>query len=206
MANRGELRAEVRELIGAGIFDRCYQTDWADEAIDFACEQVAALLGLTFAFSDSIAVTNRYAASPGDAIRVESVRTLPEGDVMGRMLLRSTRAAEDRKNPSWRDRTGEPTVWLEETGSTIRLNGQPTSNAVIVGYMQQPTAMTDDADTPDTRIPPALHPHLKYAAAAYLLNLEGQGRNPEKANELFSQFGILIGVGELKISESEVDR
>lgn len=201
-----ELRAEVRELVGAGLFDRCFKPEWADEAVQFACVQAATLLGLTFTFSPTLTVTQRYVTLPVDAIQADSVRTLPFGAIMGKQLLKSTRAIEDRKNPSWRDRNGEPTVWLPETGSTLRLNGQPACGGVVVGYMQIPTAMVNNTDTPDARIHSALHPHLKFAAGAWLLTLEGQGKDMEKADELFNKFGILIGAGpDLHLSQVEVD-
>ena len=201
-----ELRADVRELIGAGIFDRCFEPAWANDAVNFACEQVASLLGLTFTLSSSIPVSGCKADIPSDAMVLQLVKTMPSGATMGKILLSSSRTVEDAKNPFWRDRTAEPTVYIQETGASLRLNGQPASGAVIVGYIQRPTAMVVDADMPDVRIPSVFHDHLRYAAKAYLLQLDGPGKNMEEANLAFETFGRLIGAGPLKLAEVEVDR
>lgn len=201
-----QLREDVRDLIGVGVCDRCFEPEWVDEAVNFACEQIAALLGLTFILSPSLSVTACTVDIPEDVIRIQIVKTMPSGGSMGRILLKSNRAVEDMKNPFWRDRVVEPSVYIEETGATLRLNGQPTSGAVIVGYIQRPEAMELDADTPDVRIPAVFHDHLKYGAKAYLLQLDGPGKNIEDANIAFETFGRLIGAGPLKLAELEVDR
>ncbi len=207
MATRAALRAEVRELVGKGLYDRCFEDGWANEGLTFACDQAARILGLTYIETDPpLTFATVQAGVPADAMILLNARTLPSGDIMGRTLRKTTRTIEDQVRPGWRDRTGEPTVWMEETGSMIRLNGIPASEAVVLGYMQRPVEMTEDADTPDPRIPEALHPHLKHAAAAYLRQLSGPGKDLEQANDHFKTFGILIGAGPLKLSETEVDR
>lgn len=66
------LRAEVRELIGPGAYDRSFKDDWATEGLNFACDQCSALLGLT-RVEVTLSVTNKQAVIPSDAIKVVSV-------------------------------------------------------------------------------------------------------------------------------------
>ena len=125
---------------------------------------------------------------------------------MGRILNESTIEIEDNKSPNWRSRTGEPTAWIQASGSLILLNGVPASSNVVVGYMQQPTAMTDDTDTPDDRIPVIFHQYLKYAAATYLYTLSGQAQDLKKASEMYARFTTGLGLGVVPLSATSVKR
>lgn len=125
---------------------------------------------------------------------------------MGKILLRSTFAVEDRKNPDWRSRTGEPNVYVEANGSTLLLNGQPSTNGVLVGYIQTPVAMANDTDSPDPRIPVAIHEHLKFFAAAWLLQQAGPAQDLVRANDYHQRFLAGIGAGPAPIAIHAVDR
>lgn len=125
---------------------------------------------------------------------------------MGKVLLKSTFQIEDTKNPDWRERTGEPTVYVEATGHTLVLNGQPTSGYVKVGYIQRPTAMTTDESQPDERIPEVFHQHLKYFAAGRLFEHSGKGRDINRANDCYQRFLGAIGAGPIPIASHVVDR
>jgi hypothetical protein len=123
---------------------------------------------------------------------------------MGKVLWESNILIEDQKNPNWRSRAGEPTVWIQSDGGTILLNGQPASGYVQVGYIQEPTAMVNDTDTPDVRIKDYLHQYLKFAAAAWLLKQSGQGQNLKKSSEYYATFISGIGLGPLGQSSKTV--
>lgn len=125
---------------------------------------------------------------------------------MGKLLYESTLQIEDRKNPEWRSRVGEPTVWMQASGYVILLNGQPASGNVLVGYIQRPVAMVNDTDTPDYRIPEFFHQYLKFAAAAWLVTQSGQGQDLAKASEYFNKFAVGIGVGPMPIAVKDVKR
>jgi hypothetical protein len=114
---------------------------------------------------------------------------------MGKVLWESTILTEDFKNPNWRARTGEPTVWIQMDGTTLLLNGQPSSGYVLVGYVQEPAAMVADVDVPDPRIKEYLHQYLKFAAASWLLKQSGQGQNLKKSSEYYATFVAGIGLG-----------
>jgi len=125
---------------------------------------------------------------------------------MGKVLYQSTIQIEDQKNPNWRALTGEPTVWLQASGHIIMLNGQPATGSVFLGYIQTPTPMVSDSDTPDIRIPEFFHQYLKFAASAWLLTQAGQGQDLAKAAEHFKKFGVGIGVGPLPLASVDVKR
>lgn len=125
---------------------------------------------------------------------------------MGKILLESTLQVEDQKNPDWRARVGEPTAWIQASGSLILLNGQPASGSVVVGYMQRPTPMVEPTDTPDARIPEVFHQYLKYGAAVYLLTLSGQAQDLKKASDLFQRFAAGLGLGQQPLALPSVRR
>jgi len=201
------LRDDVRELIGGMAFDRAFLPNgswaWADDGINWGCRQAAALLGLTRA-NTLATVSGKKAAVPGDAIKVLDVLT--RVNAMGRVLLESSMQIEDWNDPDWKARTGEPTVWVQQDGATILLNGVPSTGNILVCYIQVPTPMVQPADTPDSRIPDVFHQYLKYAAAAYLLQLSGQAQNLQKASEFFNKFAAGLGMGPLPLASISVQR
>jgi hypothetical protein len=67
------LRADVRDLIGSGVFDRSFEQGWANEAINISCNQVAARMGLT-RVEVALLVAGGKSLLPGDVISVDSVR------------------------------------------------------------------------------------------------------------------------------------
>ena len=202
-----QIREETRQIIGSGAFDRFFLpgglTTWVDEAANWACEQSAALLGLTR--TDSlVTVASKLAVIPTDAIKV--VEVIGRIGTMGKVLYQSTMQIEDQKSPNWKSRITEPTAWVEKDGSTILLNGVPASGGILVGYIQRPTPMASDVDTPDSRIPEVFHQYLKYAAATYLLMLTGQGHNPDKAGKFFLSFTTGLGLGSIPLTSVSVQR
>lgn len=204
------LRAEVRELIGPGVYDRSFKDDWSTEGLNFACDQCCALLGLTRVENANVLVHNKHVVIPTDAVKIVSViRYIDNGDggyTMGKLLLESTIQTEDTNRPDWRSRTGEPTVWIQASGSLILLNGNPGLPMVAIGYIQRPTAMVNDTDTPDERIPEIFHQYLKYGAANYLLTLAGQSQDMEKAGQMFAKFAAGLGVAPLPLASKDVKR
>ena len=123
---------------------------------------------------------------------------------MGKGLWESSIMIEDQKNPNWRQRAGEPTVWMQSDGQTILMNGQPASGYVLVGYVQEPTVMVNPADTPDPRIKSYIHQYLKFAAAAWLTKQAGQGQNLKKSGEYYATFLAGIGLGPMGQPSKEV--
>ena len=122
-------------------------------------------------------------------------------------LLQSTVQVEDLKNPNWRGSQSTPTCWVQESGYMIRLNGVVNPGWVaLIGYIQRPTPMASDTDSPDPRIPEFFHQHLKYAAAAWLLTQDGNAKDEKLASEMFDKFAMNIGVGAVPLASVTVKR
>lgn len=107
-------------------------------------------------------------------------------------LERTSKAFEDLRFPTWRSLTGDPKKWAPHDGRKLRII-PAKSVTVTVGYIEAPSELSSDASTPDTRIPDAHHAYLKYAAAAWLLRLDGDQEDEAKANALMQTFNSLIG-------------
>jgi hypothetical protein len=76
MSTLADLREEVRQLLGPGVYDRFLpsgSTRWVDDALNLACSHTCELLGLT-RIEALVAVTNKQAAAPSDAISIVSAR------------------------------------------------------------------------------------------------------------------------------------
>ena len=106
-------------------------------------------------------------------------------------LDRTTKEFEDLRNPDWRDAYGTPKRWLQHDGRTLRLVPAHAS-VVLVGYLENPTTLVGDNDVPDTRIPVPHHVHLKYAAGAFLLRMDGDNQDEQKAASFMQTFNSLI--------------
>ena len=107
---------------------------------------------------------------------------------MAKQLVRTEPGFEEMKDDQWEDRIGaSPRRWCMWTGTSIKITPIPDdydSNSVRIDYIEQPTALANDADTVDSRIPLSQQEYLKYAAAAWLL----QHMNDEQSIALSSVF------------------
>ena len=210
-----QLEYDLSDLIGVGVYNTIFlpsgQTTWVDQAINWGHQQIAALLGLTRVDAMILVSGNpsTQIVIPSDAIKPVTVQawwTPTGGALMGKMLYESTLTIEDAKNPNWRARTGDPTVWMQVSGSTILLNGSPTTGSVVLGYIQVPTPMVNATDTPDPRIPEYFHEYIKFAAAAWILLQAGQAEDRKKASEMYAKFTTSLGLGPLPLASTTVVR
>lgn len=76
MTTLASIREEVRQLIGAGAYDRLFKNEWTDEGIQFACGQVASLLGLT-RIDTVVTAADKKAIIPSDAVKIVDVSIGP---------------------------------------------------------------------------------------------------------------------------------
>lgn len=187
------------------------------EAINWACERVCSILGLTYrngpcagssapSFGSS-PVSDRTYATPDLCVDVKDAWIEGGSPMAQRILNPSTVLFEDRRNPRWRITTDPPTTWINVDGNHIMLNGKiPTGYSLMVGYIERPKLMVDDGDFPDTRIQEYYHQHLCYAAAARLLSQAGSRLDAERSDKFFKQFMDLIGAGEADVAQNPVDK
>jgi len=72
MSDLASLRADLIELIGEGAFRKNFTDASADAAINSACDQIAATLGLTYT-DVRTGVTANWVTLPADTISVAQV-------------------------------------------------------------------------------------------------------------------------------------
>ena len=85
--------------------------------------------------------------------------------------------------------------YISSAGTTTFTAVGATSNATGTQFVASGTASGTGvvADVIDLRIPDAHNEFLKYAAAFWLLQLDGDGENLQKADSLMTKFNSLIG-------------
>lgn len=124
-----------------------------------------------------------------------------------RILNQSNVMFEDRRNPQWRVTTNPPTAWIPVDGNHMMLNGaMPDGYGLFIGYIERPTQMVLETDTPDPRIQEFYHQHLCYAAASRLLTQSAGKEDLAKADKFFTQFLALIGAGEAEVAQDPIDK
>lgn len=115
---------------------------------------------------------------------------------MAKQLVASQASLEEMKDDQWESRTApSPKRWLRWHGTKIKITPIPTDyadNQVKIDYIEMPTALSTDASTVDSRIPETQQEHLKYAAAAYLLQMMNDEQNIALADRFLQQFDALI--------------
>lgn len=71
---QAELRAQVRELIGSDTYDRSFKDEWTNDALNWACEQAACMLGLTTDLQRYDIVNRNRVFLPTSLVKIKSVR------------------------------------------------------------------------------------------------------------------------------------
>jgi hypothetical protein len=172
------LRTQVRDLLGDVVAVAENPTTWSDDqinsALDFACNAYCTAKKNTYkeavVTSD---VNGRVAITalqfPLGFLSVESVSRASTGE-----LERSDLVFETRRDQKWRTNTGTARRWFKYDGDSLQLVPREQSLQVTVGVYECPAVMAADTDTVDQRIPVADHDALKYAAAYWLLMLDGK--------------------------------
>ena len=183
---------------------------WSDDqiiaAINFAIQHYCKVTNVTYLESTIALSSNGIFAAPTDYITILRVGYAGQGSTY-KWLLNSSSREETMKNPDWENTTvtapSEPKRWVMFSGNQIKLTPKLSNwssgvwNAAI-GYIQEPTNFTTSQLTanpnavPDARIPINHHRHLKYAAAYWLLMVDGDHQDLQNANHMMQQFLELI--------------
>jgi len=110
------------------------------------------------------------------------------------VLDRTSQAMEDEKDGAWRGAIGTPARWMIHAGNKIRITPcTGAESSATVGYVEIPTPLAAEDSTPDARIPAGHHGYLKFAAAAWLLRMDGDAGDEQKAQAFMQTFNSLIG-------------
>jgi hypothetical protein len=110
------------------------------------------------------------------------------------VLKRTTKTSMDERDPSWTIRRGRPEFWMTWDGTKVRVHPFVESLDATVGFLESPEPM--DLGGPvdaDSRIPRDKRQYLPWAAAAYLLSLDGNRQDLERAALFLKQFESFIG-------------
>lgn len=166
-----------------------WDPDQTTKAFNDAQELIVRALRLTESNATTTNTSNHLIPKPADAIEIDKMYASKITGGAMPLLAKTTIKFEDLKDPSWRDKTGTPARWAEQDGNTLRIIPAPAANVdVTVGYLQRPVPMTAPSSTPDVRIPEYYHDPLKYAAAAYLLAMNGPQKDLERSNLYMQMF------------------
>lgn len=164
------------------------------DAINFAIKDYAKKTGATYLESSPIVPdASGFVTIPTSYIRLQRVSFLVGGTTLTQ-LIESTFNFESLKSNVWQSATGVPKRWVLWSGAKIKLTPIPSPvYSATVGYVEDPADLTTDAGTVDARIPEAHQEYLKYAAASWLFQLDGDTQDLGKADNFMQKFNSLIG-------------
>jgi hypothetical protein len=182
MAILPDIRIKVRELLGDAPSNA---TSWSDAQIDAAinqaCLDYCVKTGVSY-IEESVPVNDGSILLPVGAISVQRVIGLD----------RTTKEFEDLRNPQWRYLDGPSLRWMYLDGRRLLLTPRNSYSADI-GYLQSPDLLAQSGNwSPDSRIPVPHHEYLPYAAASFLLLLDGDNQDSQKAAGFMTMFNSLI--------------
>lgn len=185
-----QLKTLTQDLLGDTGGQTYDTTTHLVDAINFAVKQYCIKTGVSYVESSVAVDAAGIVNIPTDYMKVNRVI------YSGSQLVESAFDWESSKSPSWQTATGTaPKRWVLWSGSKIKLTPIVATwpSTCTVGYTQNPTALALDADTVDDRIPAQHNEYLKYAAAAWLLDLDGDMENANMAANYMNIFNQLIG-------------
>lgn len=174
-----ELRTQTRDLLGdviRGANPTTFSEDQVKDALNYACRIYCQKKQNTYKDAPLTADANgivTVTTGAGGAFvygffEIDSVHTN-----LGQ-LDRSDIVFESRLNRAWRTEQGIARRFFELDGHRLQLVPRHPNASVTVGGYEEPVPMAGDGDTPDPRVSLSDHDVLKYAAAAYLLLLDGK--------------------------------
>lgn len=114
------------------------------------------------------------------------------------VLDRTTKSAEDQRNPNWREETGYPSKVMTLDGNRMQLCPPMAGLTPTIGVLDAAVDLSIGTltGTPDPRIPVPHHPHLCVGALYLLLSKDVSKGEISKANKALQDFMQLIGVAD----------
>lgn len=202
--NLAALKVQVRDLLAdaknytpnstTAITAQSYSDAQITDALNFACKEFAKRTGCTYAETACTANTTYNFTIPSTYLKIVDVLDNNKKELNSTSLF-----FENLHDPSWRSTwatTKTPKRWFKLDGDSIAVTpGFPSGLYPYVCLLQVPTALASDADNVDTRIDVSFQEYLKYAACAYLLQIEGDGQNIGLADKWMDMFNRLVGNG-----------
>jgi len=164
-------------------------TDAVNEAIRLYCEMKPQS---TYIETSATTPTGGRLTAPADYLHVRRVV------YAGNVLAKSSQEFEVMTNPAYSTTIGTATRrWYWVDSNTIGLSPLLSSWAAsaVIGYIQMPALLVSTVQTApvDARINFNHQEYLKYAAAAYLLQMENDQQSLQMAEAFMAEFKNLIG-------------
>ena len=201
-----QLRLATEILVGDSSMTT-YDISMYKDAINFSIKNYATKTGATYIETDVTPDASGFCTIPTGYIRLQRVSYKVGGTTVTE-LTESTFSFESMKSSVWQAATATvPKRWVLWSGAKVKITPIPTViYASTIGYIENPVDLSVDGDIVDARIPIIHQEYLKYAAASWLLLLDGDGQNIGLADNLMEKFNSLIGysdpVLELKLKQT----
>lgn len=187
----GDVKTEVRTLIGdAESLSLSWSNESVNAAINWAVEHYFRITGKSYTEAE-LTKSGTTFPLPNSYIYVKRAGYKPSGGT-NTWLLQSTIDQETNKNPDWQTLVGTPKRWVLFDGNKVRLTPNPSTGTCVIGYAEEPVSLITDADPIDTRIPVPYQRFLKYAAASWLLQIDGDTQDMQTAANYLAMFSEII--------------
>lgn len=166
----GELISNTRALVGDPLRGdpveqpTTYTQVDVIKAINWSISLLCERTGYTYNLVSPTSVGLGMYATPSDNLKIMYVMNGTN------VLDPSTVEWENIKSSTWRNTTDQAIRYVME-GTNIHPVGIVTT--INIGYNQKPNDLAITTETVDNRIPDFFQEAIKYAAAAYLRNLDG---------------------------------
>lgn len=186
-----DVKSEVRILVGDV---ESLSLSWDDAtvtaSINWAVEHFFKLTGKSYTEAE-LTKSGTTFPLPNSYIYVKRAGYKPTGGT-NTWLLQSTVDQETNKNPNWQTLVGTPKRWVMFDGNKILLTPNPSTGTCVIGYAEEPVSLVNDNDAIDSRIPVPYQRFLKYAAAAWLLQIDGDTQDAATAVAYLTMFAEFI--------------
>lgn len=186
-----DVKSEVRILVGDV---ESLSLSWDDAtvtaSINWAVEHFFKLTGKSYTEAE-LTKSGTTFPLPNSYIYVKRAGYKPTGGT-NTWLLQSTVDQETNKNPNWQTLVGTPKRWVMFDGNKILLTPNPSTGTCVIGYAEEPVRLVNDNNPIDSRIPVPYQRFLKYAAAAWLLQIDGDTQDAATAVSYLTMFAELI--------------
>ena len=133
------LRTDLRLIVGdSESLSTSYSDSTMNQALNFSVQHYLRVTGKSYV-QNTLTLTSGEATLPSAYIQVGRVGHGSPNS----WLLQSSVTEETNKNPLWESAVGTPKRWVMFDGQTVRVTPIPSNGTLVLGYVEEPTAMAD---------------------------------------------------------------
>lgn len=186
-ATLSSLRAQIRDLVGDNSSTEFSDTQ-INDSVNFAIMFMLKRSQKSYTEASATSDAAGKITVPADSMEEVSI-------LRGTTILdRTSREWMDLYKQTWRVDSGTATKWFPLDGGSLQVTPKETYSFTL-GYLKKPTDLSADGDLVPSTIGPDKERYLKYAAAAWLFQLDGEGQDLQKADSFIQKFESLVGKG-----------